>query len=54
MLNAVETAKSNDQRLLAKLKKRPQFIFKLPNLKLLIDAISSSEDEVPLYQGHKS
>ena len=28
-------------------------VFKLPNLKLVIDAISSREDEEPLYQGHK-
>ena len=32
MLNAVKTTKSNYQRLLAKLKKLPQFIFKLHNL----------------------
>ena len=47
MLNAVETMKANYQRLLAKLTKHPLFIFKLPNLKLVIDAISSSEDEEP-------
>ena len=34
MLNAVETTKANYQSLLAKLKTHPQFIFKLPNLKL--------------------
>ena len=54
MLDAMETTKSNYQGFLAKLKKRPQFIFKLLNLKLVIDAISSSEDEVLLYQRHKS
>ena len=54
MLKTVETTESNYQRFLAKLNKRPQFIFKLPNLKLVIDAISSSEDEVSLYQRHKS
>ena len=54
MLNALETTNSSYERLLAKLKKHPQFIFKLPNLKLVIDAISSSEDKVPLYQRHKS
>ena len=43
-LNAVETTISNYQRLLAKLTKHPLFIFKLPNLKLVIDEISSSED----------
>ena len=52
-LDAVEKTKSNHQRLLTKLKKHPQFTFKLPNLKLVIDANSSSEDEEPLYQGHK-
>ena len=53
MLNAVETMKAIYQRLLAKLKKHPQYIFKVPNLKLVIDTISSGEDEEPLYQGHK-
>ena len=48
MLNAVETTKSNYQRLLAKLKKHPQFIFKLPKLKLIIEAISLNDDEKPL------
>ena len=45
MLNAVETTKSNDQRLLAKLKKHPHFIFKLPKLKYVIDTISSGKNE---------
>ena len=49
MLNAVETTQSNYQCLLAKLKKHLQFIFKLPNLMLVIEAISLSEDEEPLY-----
>ena len=53
MLNSVETTKSNYQRLLAKLKKHPHFIFKLPKLKLVIDTVSSGEDEEPLYQGHR-
>ena len=53
MLKAVEMTKSNDQRLLTKLKKHPQYIFKLPNLKLAIEANSFSENEEPLYQGHK-
>ena len=39
MLNAVETMKANYQRLLAKSKKHPQYIFKVPNLKLVIDTI---------------
>ena len=53
MLNAVQMTKFNDQPLLAKLKKHPHFIFKLPKLKLVIDTVSSGEDEEPLYQGHK-
>lgn len=53
MLNSVETTKFNYQRLLAKVKKNPAFIFELPNLKLVIDSISANEDEEPLYQGQK-
>ena len=53
MLNSVETTKSNYQRLLAKLKKHPHFIFKLPKLKLVIGTISSGKNEESMYQGHK-
>ena len=53
MLNSVETTKSNYQRLLAKLKKHPHFIFKLPKLKLVIGTISSGKNEESIYQGNK-
>ena len=54
MLNAVDTIKSNYQRFLAKLKKHPQIILKLPNLKLVIEAISLSESEEPLKRNDTS
>ena len=55
MLEAVETTKSNYQRLLAKVKKDPTFIYQLPNLKLVIGSVTETEEEEgePLYQGHK-
>ena len=51
VLDAVETTKSNYERLLKKVKKNPKFIFELPNLKLVIDSIdaSSEEDGEPIY-----
>ena len=53
MLDAVETTKSNYQRLLAKVRKNPSSIFQLPNLKLVVDAIETDEDNEPMYQGQK-
>ena len=55
MLEAVETTKSNYQRLLSKVKKNPAYIFELPNLKLVTDSVSENgeEDGDPSYQGHK-
>ena len=55
VLDAVETTKSNYERLLKKVKKNPKFIFELLNLKLVIDSIdaSSEKDGEPIYQGQK-
>ena len=45
LLEAVETTKSNYERLLTKLKKGPAYIFKLPNLKLVVDAATESQKD---------
>ena len=45
MLDAVETTKSNYERLLKKVKKDPAYIFQLPNLKLIVDAATSSQED---------
>ena len=55
MLNAVETTKSNYERLLKRIKQNSEYILNLLNLKIVIDAVKSNEsdDSIPRYQLHK-
>ena len=46
MLNAVETTKSNYERLLKRIKENCEYILNLPNLKIVIDKAKSNEDDV--------
>lgn len=52
---AVETAKSNYERLLNKVKKKknPAFKFELPNIKPVVDSIESSEGGGNFFQDQK-
>ena len=55
MSNAVETTKSNYERLLKRIKENSEYILNLPNLKIVIDALKSNEDDggVSRYRRHK-
>ena len=54
-LDAVESAKSNYERLLKKIQDSNDYTLTLPNFKITLHAVESSEKEdgEPLYQGHK-
>ena len=51
MLNAVETTESNYERLLKRIKENSKYILNLPNLKIVIEALKSNEDDdgIPRY-----
>ena len=55
LLNVVESAKSNYERLLKKIQDGNDYTLTLTNFKNIIDAIKSNKDEdgESLYQGHK-
>ena len=55
LLNAVESTKSNYERLPKKIQDSNDYILTLPNFKIIIDVVESNEDEdgEPLCQGHK-
>ena len=51
----LKSTKSSYERLLKKIQGSNDYILTLPNFKIIIDVVESSEDEddEPLYQGHK-
>ena len=55
MLNAVETTKSNYKRLLKRIKENSEYMFNLPNLKIMIHTVKPNKDDdgIPRYLGHK-
>ena len=54
IIDHVEETKHNYERLLKKLRRNPAFVFELPTLKLVIEAIESNEEDgEPLYQNQK-